>query len=35
MQEKRTMHESKVQISAGITTKCTKGCNMRQSEKNP
>ncbi len=29
------MHESKVQISAGITTHRTKGCNMRQSEKNP
>ena len=29
------MHESKVQISAGITTKWTKCCNMRQSEKNP
>jgi len=33
-QGKRTMHEPKVQIPAGIAT-TTMGCNMQQSEKNP
>jgi hypothetical protein len=32
MLDKHTMHDPKVQIPAGIDTKCH-GCNMQQSEK--